>query len=243
MIPVDSLLYKIDQRLNKLSTNEHQQIQLEDKILALNEAQIKLIKQKIDNISTVSQMGLDSFKKRYEDLQSLVVDYNHQPLSLVESDKEIHQWKANIHQLEPQYMFYIDSYVLADKGRCKDRKIWINRDLAKHGDLQFILNNDHYKPSFEYQETFNFLSSDDISIFTDGTFTPKTINVMYMRYPVYINKTGFIMFDGQPSFDQDCELETYLEDELLDLTVENLAMYTENQSAVQNAQYRIQTNE
>jgi hypothetical protein len=51
------------------------------------------------------------------------------------------------------------------------------------------------------------------------------------------------MFDGQPSFDQDCELEMYLEDELLDLTVENLAMYTENQSAVQNAQYRIQTNE
>jgi len=43
MIPVDSLLYKIDQKLNKLSTNEHQQIQLEDKILALNEAQIKLI--------------------------------------------------------------------------------------------------------------------------------------------------------------------------------------------------------
>ena len=243
MIPVDSLLYKIDQRLNKLSTNEHQQIQLEDKILALNEAQIKLIKQKVDNISTVSQMGLDSFKKRYEDLQSLVVDYNHQPLSLVESDKEIHQWKANIHQLEPQYMFYVDSYVLADKGRCKNRKIWINRDLAKHGDLQFIMNNDHYKPSFEYQETFNFLASDEISIFTDGTFTPKTINIMYMRYPVYINKTGFIMFDGQPSFDQDCELETYLEDELLDLTVENLAMYTENQSAVQNAQYRIQTNE
>lgn len=172
-----------------------------------------------------------------------MVDYNHQPLSLVESDKEIHQWKANIHQLEPQYMFYVDSYVLADKGRCKNRKIWINRDLAKHGDLQFIMNNDHYKPSFEYQETFNFLSSDDISIFTDGTFTPNTINIMYMRYPVYINKTGFIMFDGQPSFDQDCELETYLEDELLDLTVENLAMYTENQSAVQNAQYRIQTNE
>jgi len=243
MIPVDSLLYKIDQRLNKLSTNEHQQIQLEDKILALNEAQIKLIKQKIDNISTVSQMGLDSFKKRYEDLQSLVIDYNHQPLSLVESDKEIHQWKANIHQLEPQYMFYVDSYVLADKGRCKNRKIWINRDLAKHGDLQFIMNNDHYKPSFEYQETFNLLSSDDISVFTDGTFTPKSINIMYMRYPVYINKTGFIMFDGQPSFDQDCELEMYLEDELLDLTVENLAMYTENQSAVQNAQYRIQTNE
>lgn len=243
MIPVDSLLYKIDQRLNKLSTNEHQQIQLEDKILALNEAQIKLIKQKIDGISIVSGMGMDSFKKRYEDLQRLVINYEHQPLNLTLKNSDINEWSADITQLDPKYMFYLDSYILADKGRCEDRQIWINRDLAKHGDLQFILNNEHYKPSFEYQETFNLLSSDEVSIFTDGTFTPKTIKIMYMRYPQYINKQGYIMLDGEPSFDQDCELETYLEDEILDLAVQNLAMFTENQSAVQNAQFRIQTNE
>jgi len=243
MIPVDSLLYKIDQKLNKLSTNEHQQIQLEDKILALNEAQIKLIKQKVDGFSVVSGLGLDAFKKRYEDLQSLVVTYNNQPLTLSVKNAELNQWFANIHLLTPKYMFYIDSYVLADKGRCKDRKIWINKDLAKHGDISLLLNNTHYKPSFEYQETFNFLSSDEISVFTDGTFTPTRIFISYMRYPVYIDKAGYIKFDGQPSVDQDCELETYLEDELLDLTVQNLAMYTENQSAVQNSVYRIQTNE
>ncbi len=243
MIPVDSLLYKIDQKLNKLSTNEHQQIQLEDKILALNEAQIKLIKQKVDGFSVVSGLGLDSFKKRYEDLQSLVITYNNQPLTLHVKNPELNQWSAGLHQLDPKYMFYIDSYILADKGRCKDRKIWINRDLTKHGDLSLLLNNDHYKPSFEYQETFNFLSSDEISVFTDGTFTPTKIYISYMRYPVYIDKEGYIKFDGQPSVNQDCELETYLEDELLDLTVQNLAMYTENASAVQTAQYRIQTNE
>jgi hypothetical protein len=243
MIPVDSLLYKIDQKLNKLSTNEHQQIQLEDKILALNEAQIKLIKQKVDGFSTVSGLGLDAFKKRYEDLQSLVIHYNHQPLKLAIKNAEINQWVANIHLLTPKYMFYLDSYILASKGRCENRKIWINRDLAKHGDLQFLLNNTHYKPSFEYQETFNFISSDEISVFTDGTFTPSNVYISYMRYPVYIDKAGYIKFDGTPSIDVDCELEEYLEDELLDLTVQNLAMYTENQSAVQSAAYRIQTNE
>jgi hypothetical protein len=243
MIPVDSLLYKIDQRLNKLSANEHQQIQLEDKILALNEAQIKLIKQKVDGQNTISGLGLDAFKKRYEDLQSLVVNYNDGELPLALKNPELNQWSAYVHQLEPKYMFYVDSYVIASKGLCKDRKIWINRDLAKHGDLQYCLNNTHYRPSFEYQETFNFISSDEISIFTDGTFTPSKIYVSYMRYPQYINKTGYIMLDGEPSFDQDCELETYLEDELLDLTVQNLAMYTENQSAVESSIYRIKTNE
>ena len=243
MIPVDSLLYKIDQKLNKLSTNEHQQIQLEDKILALNEAQIKLIKQKVDGQSTVSGMGLDAFKKRYEDLQSLVVTYNNQPLDLTIKNAQLNQWAAKTDVLNPKYMFYIDSYVLADKGKCKNRKLWINRDLAKHGDLQYCLNNEHYKPSFEYQETFNFLSSDEISIFTDGTFTPTKIYISYMRYPQYIDKEGYIRLDGTPSVDQNCELALYLEDELLDLTVQNLAMYTENSSAMQTAQYRIQTNE
>ena len=243
MIPVDSLLYKIDQKLNKLSTNEHQQIALEDKILALNEAQIKLIKQKIDGQNTISGLGMDAFKKRYEDLQSLVVAYNDGELPLTLKNAELNQWAANIHELDPKYMFYVDSYVLASKGRCENRKIWINRDLAKHGDLQYCLNNTHYRPSFEYQETFNFLSSDEISIFTDGTFTPSNIYISYMRYPVYINKAGYIMLDGEPSFDQNCELETYLEDELLDLTVQNLAMYTENSSAVESSIYRIKTNE
>lgn len=243
MILVDSLLYKLDQRLNKLSTNTHQQINLEDKILALNEAQIKLIKQKVDGWSTTSGLGLDAFKKRYEDLQRLVIPYNEGKLKLSIKNKELNQWSSSLETLSPKYMFYVDSYILADKGECKNRKIWINRDLAKHGDLQFILNNDNYKPSFEYQETFNLLSSDEISIFTDGTFSPKDIYISYMRYPIYIDKTGYIKFDGENSIDTNCELEEYLEDELLDLTVQNLAMYTENQSAVQSSIYRIQTNE
>ena len=243
MIPVDSLLYKIDQKLNKLSTSEHQQIQLEDKILALNEAQLKLIKQKVDGISIVSGEGFDAFKKRYEDLQNLVENYIDHPLTLTLNNPELNQWIVDISNLVPQYMFYVDSYVLADKGRCKDRIIWINQDLAKHGDLSFLLKNIHYMPSFEYQETFNIISSNEMSIFTDGTFTPTKLYLMYLRYPAYIDKVGYIKFDGTLSSDVDCELKPYLEDELLDLTVQNLAMYTENVSAVQSAQLRIQTNE
>jgi hypothetical protein len=138
---------------------------------------------------------------------------------------------------------YEDSYVIADKGPCKDRKIWINKDLARHGDLQYLLLNNHYKPSFEFQETFNWVSSDEISIFTDGTFIPKAIYIMYLRYPDYIDKEGYIGFEGVPSVNRDCELELYLEDELLDLTVQTLATYIENQGAIQASQMRIQTNE
>ena len=243
MIPVDSLLYKIDQRLNKLSSNSHQQIALEDKILALNEAQIKLIKQKVSGISIVSRLGRDSFKKRYDDLQGIIEEYKDHPLVLTLADKNLNRYEADLDQLDPKYMFHIDSYFLADKNNCKDRLIWLNPDLLKHGDVQFLLNNDHFKPSFEYQETFSSISKNKISIFTDGTFVPKQLYLMYIRYPAYINKAGYIQLNGDASTDVDCDLALFLEDELLDLTVQNLAMYTENAAAVQSAQFRIQTDE
>lgn len=242
MIPVDSLLYKIDQRLNKLSSNSHQQIALEDKILALNEAQIKLIKTKLDS-NNVLRGGLDAFKKRYEDLQKLVEPYDKHPLKLSLKDAILNKWVASLEGISPAYMFYIDSYLVADKGQCKERTIWVNRDLAKHTDVSILLNNNNYKPSFEYQETFCILSSDEIGVFTDGTFIPKHLYLSYLRYPKYIDKEGYIKLDGNESQDQDCELKNYLEDELLDLAVQNLAMYTDNPQAVQAAQMRIASNE
>ena len=81
MILVDSLLYGIDQRLNKLSTNAHQEIPVEDKLIALNNNQDRLIKIKIDN-NNVYKLGLDAFKKRYQDLQFLVENYEDHPLNL-----------------------------------------------------------------------------------------------------------------------------------------------------------------
>ena len=243
MISVDSLLYKIDQRLNKLASNEHQEIHLEDKLLALNDAQILLIQQKMSGISVPIGIGFDGFRKRHEDLQVLIENYIDHPLALQQSDDNINQWTADLGELSPKYMFYVDSYIIADKGKCKDRIIWINSDLVKHGDVSLLLNNEHYKPSFEYQETFNVLTSDKMTIFTDGSFTPKKLYISYLRYPLPVDKEGYTKFDGTDSVNQDCELPDYLENTLLDLAILSLGMSTENVSAVQGAQLRGQTNE
>jgi len=242
MIKVDSLLYKIDQRLNKLSTHEHQQIQLEDKLLALNEAQIKLIKVKIGE-NNPYRLGLDGFKKRYQDLQFLIENFEDHKLNLTLKDKNLNRYQASVADIDPKLMFYIDSYVIADKKNCLNKILYTNLDLVKHADITLLLNNSNYKPSFEFRETLVDISSDEIHIYSDGTFTPKKLYISYLRYPVKIDKEGYEDFEGNPSVNQDCELEDYLEDELLDITVENLSMYTENQFAVQAAEKRITTNE
>jgi len=242
MITVDTLIYEIDQRLNKLSSFDHQNIALEDKILALNDAQIRLIKKKIGQ-NNVYKIGLDGFKKRYQDLQFLIENPEDHKLSLTLGDPIMNKYIALVSDISPKYMFYINSYLLANKGSCKNRVIFCNPDLVKHADIPLLLNNTNFKPSFEYQETIMDISSDELHVYTDGTFTPTYLYLTYIRYPKEIDKVGYVHFDGTDSIDQNSEFEDYLKDELLDLAVENLAQYTENQSAAVYAKAREDSSE
>lgn len=232
MIAVDRLLYKIDQRLNRLASDHHQKIFLEDKILILNEAQIILIKRKKDEVG----------EKSYHGLQFLIENYNDHVFDLKKGDKKLNQYYADISNLEPKMMFYVDGYMTADKGECKDRKIHINPDLLKQADIQVILNNSLTKPSFEYQETCMAMSSDKLYVYTDGTFTPKKLYLSYMRYPKEIDKSGYIRLDGTLSKDSDCELPEYLETELLDICEQLIGNYTENLSALASAKIKQNSN-
>jgi hypothetical protein len=241
MIPTIRLLYKLDQRLNKLSSNQHQQIPLENKILALNEAQIKLIKKKINPNNNLG-VGFDGNKKRYEDLENLVTPAHENEVSLSLTDKQLNQWSGDLAQFE-DYMFYVDSYILANKGTCKDRVIVVNNDLAKHADIQILLSNNNYKPSFEYQETFSSKTSGKLEVYTDGTFSPTKAYISYIRYPKKIDLEGYEDFDGTPSINQDCELKEFLEDELLDIAEMELAINTQNITAAQLAAEKIKNSE
>ncbi len=239
MILTQQLLYKLDMRLNKKSSNEHQSIPKEDKILALNEAQIKLIKKKVGT-NNIYGLGLDSFKKRYEDLQQLIVQF--EPLSVSFTADIYSSWEADLGALTHKFMFPLDMYALCTKGSCTKRVVYLSK-LIKHGDLSTLMFNTHYTPSFEWQESFAVISGNKIITYTDGTFVVDQFNLSYMRYPQKIDAAGYINFDSTPSTDQDCELPDYLEDELLDLAVLELAMDTENTPVIQYNETRNKTNE
>jgi hypothetical protein len=242
MIAIESLLYKIDQRLNKLSTQGHQQIPLEDKILVIREAEIKLVKQKLNSTNALSA-GFDQGKKRYQDLEFLIEKPEDHPLAVKLKDKRLNRWEADLSKLTPSYMFYVDSYILADKDSCKGQVIWVNKDLTAHADIPTLLNNANYRPSFEYQETFCELSSGTLGFYTDGTFTPTKLYISYLRYPRKVDQVGYEDFQGNASTKVDSELPEYLEDELLDIIVADLALYTENISAYQGQSQNQSQNE
>lgn len=244
MIKTESLIYGIDLKLNKLSGLTHQSIPVENKVIALNIAQIKLIKKKVDPFNQMG-VGFDGNKKRYQDLQVLVEESSKHKLSISLQDKYLNRWSSDLtpEKLTPNYMFFVDGYILADKGECKDHLVYINSHLIKHGSVSTLLENPSFNPSFEYQETFCTLSNDTISIYTDGTFTPTSLNLSYIRYPKVIDYVGYVNFDNVESTIVDSELPGYLEEELLNFAVFELGADIEDPSVIQLDQARTNKDE
>lgn len=233
MIPVKDLIYDVEFKLNKVATNRNQSVPREDILIALNEAQIQLIKQKV-NTNNIYKLGTDSFNKRYDDLRVLIPPDTKLSVSLV----AVPNYIFNITPTD--YMFFVKCYILADKGECKNRRVDVN--LIPHADVVEWLNNEHLKPSFLYQETIATLGSNGITIYTDD-FVPTSLSLTYIRYPKRIDIAGYEHFDGTDSVDSDCELPDYLKDELVDLAVQELAMSTENINAIETTDKRINNDE
>lgn len=242
MIAALDLLYELDVRLNTVATLKHQSIPSEDRLIALNNAQINYILTHI-SVNNLYQIGFEGFKKRYEDLQFLIEETHNHPLPLSSTDEVLHRYTASLDELSPTYMFFIEAYVLADKKTCKKVPIFVNGELIKHADVTTLLNSENYKPSFEYRETFCTIANNSISVYTDGTFTVDTINIGYIRYPKEIDVEGYIKTDGSASKNQDSEFPSYLKDALLNLALEDLGLATENKNAVESAQIRQQKQE
>ena len=139
MIPVLDLLFSFDTKANRLSNLKGQFIPNETKIVLLNKAQIKLVLRKIDP-NNVYQMGMDSFSKRYEDLQNLQVKYENLPLT--PSGNLLNEYSVPFTSMQYSMIVPITGYVLATQGNCKDRVLDII-NFMKHSDIRMLLKSPH----------------------------------------------------------------------------------------------------
>lgn len=231
MISTEKLLYKIDLKLNKVASDQNQFIADEDKLVALNEAQLKLIKGKIDN---KLGLGFESFRSRYEELQDLIVQY--EEVSPTKTTEVLPSFKINLNNLSGKYYLPVDIIALADKGGCKNREIYV-RKMVKHSDLTTLIRNTNYNPSFIYQETLSTVSGNNLIVYS-GDFTINKILFSYLRFPKEMDIEGYIHLDGTESITQDCELSEELEDELLNLTVIELGFDISDNNIAQAEQIK-----
>lgn len=239
MIPIQELLFAIDTKANSLANLKGKYIPDETKIEVLNLSQIKLVLKKVDANNNY-QMGMDSFTKRAKDLEVLQVPY--EKLSLTATKDLLNSYTAPLSGLANQLLVPVNAYVTATKGNCKGRILDIIVDM-RHSDVRQLLKSPHYKPMFNYQETVSSISSGIVSVYSDGTFSIEDLYISYLRYPIAMDVIGYVHLDNSASTNEDCELEYYLMNELVDLAVEEIADSIKDQSQSQLSRTRTRENE
>jgi hypothetical protein len=238
MIPTIELLYSIDLKLNKVASGKFQNIPLEDKLIALNEAQLRLIKKKV-NTNNLYRAGFDAFRSRYEDLENLVVPY--EVVTPTKVNESYPGYKVNLNSLSKKYYLPVDIITTSSKGKCKNRLVKCSY-LVRHSELSGYIDNPHFRPDFLYQETIGTISSSELTVYS-GDFQINQLKISYLRYPNKIDYEGYEHFDGTTSVISNCELPEYLKDELLELAVIELATDTGNFEVAKAAQNKSQNSE
>lgn len=224
MISVDELLYEtFVLRLEKDGRFNNASIPLENRIMYLNQAQIQLIKSYYGE-NNIYKLGFEAFKKRIDDLQILVVPDVKLPIKSGIKTK-YNKYVVDISSAK-DYMLYIQSYITATKGKCKNRVIYNN--LVERADIDNYFKSSYNTPSFEWQEEPATIANNTIEVYTDGTYKPEYLYLDYIKYPPKIDKKGYVNFDGTNSIDQNSILPEYLKNDLINTTCEIVASSLEN---------------
>ena len=207
------LTIKVKQRLNKLDSQDYDNIECWQIVEAFNKAQVEWSRRQLHGLNIVKE-GDEESTRRIDDLQALLITS-----TIPASDEEIafsiaipenyFQWKR------------VDAY--ASNSCCPDRRMVVY--LAEEANLSQLLRDDAKKPSFEWGETFATLKNNRIYVYTNGEFNVSSMALTYYRQPQKIQVQGCVdPYTGvQSTTNVECEFKDDIIEVIIDEAVSILA--------------------
>jgi hypothetical protein len=162
---------KIKERLNKLDSQDYDNIECWQIVEAFNKAQVEWVRRQIHGTNT-SKEGDEGSSRRIDDLQILLTT---EKLSL--NKKDIYYYG----DIPADYLEWKRVDVYATKGCCDNRRMMVY--LAEEANLNNLLRDDAKKPNFDWAETFCTLKSNTINIYTNSEFELSNSSLLYYRFP------------------------------------------------------------
>ena len=171
-----TITIKIKQRINKLDSQDYDNIECWQIVEAFNKAQVEWIRRQLHGINMTKE-GDEQSTRRIDDLQvlltntSLVLNKYDKMLTASDLPENYLQWKR------------VDAFANSD---CCDVNRRMVVYLAEEANVNNLLRDVAKRPSFEWGETFATLINNKLNVYTDNTFTINNANLVYYRQPVKI---------------------------------------------------------
>jgi hypothetical protein len=200
---------KLKQRLNKLDSQDYDNITCWQIVESFNKAQVEWARRQLHGINMTKE-GDEGSTRRKDDLQILLETFN-----LNIADKEYYYTAP----LPQEYLQWKRVDVTSRKGCCDKRRMMVY--LAEEGNLRELLRDKAKQPSFEWGETFATLKSGNVNIYTNEDFHIDESDLIYYRQPIKIQIEGCV--DPYTNLASTVEVQCEFKDDIIELIIDEAA--------------------
>lgn len=229
-----AILIKIKQRLNKLSSNDYDNIESWQIVEAFNKGQVDWCRRNLHGLNIVKE-GDEQSTRRIDDLQVLLG-----PLPLTMVNKQTYFESTNF---PANYLQWKRVSVNAKSDCCPTAKPMIVY-LGEVANVDDLLRDKNKNPNYDWGETFATIFNNQIQIYTNGEFSIANATLMYYRQPRHIQIAGVTdPYTGiVPAIDILSEFKDDLVEVFIDETVKIIAGDIESMTQVSIAAQRTEQN-
>jgi hypothetical protein len=228
-----TILIKVKERINKLSSNDYDNIESWQIVEAFNKGQVDWCRRNLHGLNVVKE-GDEQSNRRVDDLEVLLTITNLLPVNRetfyeIDRPADYLQWKR-----------------LSASGKndcCPDARPLVIY-LAEEANVDILLRDKNKKPSFEWAETFCTQKTNKIQIYTNGEFEVVNPQLTYYKQPTRIQIAGIVNpYTGVLSTTTvDSEFKDDLVEVFIDEAVKILAGDIESMNQVQRATQAVENN-
>ena len=201
-----TITIKIKQRLNKLDSQDYDNITCWQIVESFNKAQVEWVRRQLHGINVVKE-GDEQSNRRKDDLQKLMIKI---PIATVKKDiyyqgslpEDYLQWKR------------VDVY--ANKGCCDNRRMTVY--LGEEGNLNQLLRDKAKQPNFDWAETFATLINNTVHVYTNDEFEISDAQLTYYRQPRKIQIQG--CSDPYTGVTSNVNVESEFKDDIIELIID-----------------------
>lgn len=230
---VNLIFVKIKQRLNKLDSNDYDNIQCWQIVEAFNKAQRDWVRRQLHG-GNMYKEGYESTTRRIDDLQILLKTV---PLDVIKDNSRVFSTDV----IPGDYLQYkrLDVKVKSD---CQKDKMIFKSDLIEEANVNAYYSDEFLKPSLEWRETFHTIKGNKIYIYSDEKFTVSDASITYYKQPRDISINGCEDILGVNNGDINPEFKDDIVEVIIDEAVSILASDIESPNQSVSATNRLTKN-
>jgi len=207
----DLIQIKLRQRLNKLSSNDFDNLECWQIIEAFNKAALQWVRRQLHGMNQFKE-GDEGSQRRIDDLSVLLTETN---LSGSENDN---YFEAN--GLPDNYLEYKRLSTKAKSECCKE-PYSMTVYLVEEANIDLILRDPLKKPDFEWAETIATFINNTVRIYRASDFSITRPTLTYYRKPITIQIPGCV--NPQDGTTTSTNVESEFRDDIVELIIDEAA--------------------